>query len=93
MPDLGSVQGANKKASEYGAGRDPKSCSQLVTRPLPSLQPLATDISVHSQGSLSRRMAEDGVEAGGVLGVGRCKFSPSFDYIISRNENYYGVLV
>ena len=22
MPDLGSVQGANKKASEYGAGRE-----------------------------------------------------------------------
>ena len=66
MPDLRSDQCAKQKASEYGARRGvpdcSQSCSQLVTRSLPSVQLLVTDIPDHPQALLGRRVAEEGVE-------------------------------
>ena len=68
MPDLRSDQGAKYKASEYGitapggASDCSQSCSQFITRSLPSVQLLATDISDHPQAPLGRRVAEEGVE-------------------------------
>ena len=69
MPDLGSDQGAKHKASELRARRGlrdcSQSCSQFVTRSLPSVQLLATDISDHPQAPLGRRVAGEGAEGFG----------------------------
>ena len=73
MSDLWSDQGAKKKASEYrlhcpapgGVPDCSQSCSQLVTRMLPSLQLLATDISDHPQAPLGRRVAGEDAEGFG----------------------------
>ena len=83
MPDLGSVQGANKKASEYGAGRDPGLFTELFTARYTAVT-IASAPGYGHFGSLSRftKPEDGGGRRGGVLG--RCKFSPSFDYIISE---------
>ena len=83
MPDLGSVQGANKKASEYGAGRDPGLFTELFTARYTAVTIASAPCYGHF-GSLSRftKPEDGGGRRGGVLG--RCKFSPSFDYIISE---------
>ena len=66
MPDFGSDQGARQKASELRARTGlpdcSQSCSQLVTRSLPSVQLLATDLPDHPQAPLGRMVAEEGVE-------------------------------
>ena len=86
MPDLGSVQGANKKASEYGAGRDPGLFTELFTARYTAVTIASAPCYGHF-GSLSRftKPEDGGGRRGGVLG--RCKFSPSFDYIILSTHN------
>ena len=66
MPDFGSDQGARQKASELrarrGLGLFTELFTQLVTRSLPSVQLLATDLPDHPQAPLGRMVAEEGVE-------------------------------
>ena len=64
MPDLGSVQGANKKgvASEYGAGRGPGLFTELFRACYTAITIASAPGYGHfggslSQGPLSRRMA------------------------------------
>ena len=59
-----------------------QSCSQLITRSLPSLQLLAADISDHPQAPLGRRVAEEGGARGEVLEWR--KFSPVKTEVISK---------
>ena len=66
VPDLGAVQGANKKASEYGAGRDPGLFTELFTARYTAVT-IASAPGYGHFGSLSRftkpeDRAEDGVE-------------------------------
>ena len=66
LPDLGSDQGAKQKAigirsAPGGVADCSQSCSQFVTRSLPSVQLPATDILDHIQAPLGRRVAEKGV--------------------------------
>ena len=79
MPDLGSDQGAKYKASEFARPEGPRTVHRFVhsslhgryhrfsswLRTFRITPKVHTDISDHSQGPLSRRMAEKGVEGSG----------------------------
>ena len=68
MPDLGSVQGANKKASEYGAGRDPGLFTELFTARYTAFTIASAPGYGHFGGSLSRSTKpEDGVRGPGAV--------------------------